>query len=70
VIETTPPSPNTTGGPLLQNEKNPLRTETFRKQIDGIAGKLWNDEYPIIGPSGEFKAWRGKPHLFELEWIG
>jgi hypothetical protein len=45
----------------LQNEKNPPRTETFRKQIDGIAGKLWNDEYAIIGPSGEFKDWRGKP---------
>jgi hypothetical protein len=42
------------------SERNPIKKETIQTQIDGIDLKFWNDQYALIGPSGEFKDWRGK----------
>jgi hypothetical protein len=44
-----------------EKEFNPIRYEALKKQIDDIHAKVWNDQYAMIGPSGEFKDWRGNP---------
>lgn len=46
-------------GDSIKYSNNELRNETVNAQIAQIEPKLWNDLYALIGPSGEFKDWRG-----------
>lgn len=43
----------------IKYSNNDLRNDAVNAQIGQIEGKLWNDLYALIGPSGEFKDWRG-----------
>ena len=43
-----------------ESEMNPIKKEAIQNELNEIDPKFWKVLYALMGPSGEFKDWRGK----------